>query len=178
MVLSQDATIITVTNTLLNTFLQTGRPVCFTVTTTSMMPLIKPGDQVIVEAVSQDQWRLGDIALIRLGDAWLVHRLIDRQIKVDKEFWLTKGDNVPSADRLWSNDELHGIMILVQKTDCRLDLRLRRIRIANFALSVISRLENRVFLSLPHFFHGVFLKGLRISSYMIVQLVLVRESFS
>ena len=79
----------------------------------SMEPALRPGDIVIVQPVSAESLRVGDIVRFRDGSTTILHRLVEiRGSGPDWEF-LTQGDanNVP--DRPVTEGEVEGRVILI-----------------------------------------------------------------
>lgn len=85
-------------------------PHFYIITTTSMVPTLKPGDLVIVQHVNPDKIKVGDIIAfnvvvydlynpvpVSLGFT-VTHRVVDI-VKYDNEtYFVTKGDNNPNTD--------------------------------------------------------------------------------
>lgn len=80
-----------ITNTAVQLWQQTGAPFRLAVTGTSMLPLLRPGDLVVV-APGAHAYPVGTIVVFRQGEQLVVHRVVRRW---GPEHWLTKGDNGP-----------------------------------------------------------------------------------
>ena len=102
-----------VTNELIDDHLRTGSSIRFGIPTSSMSPILMPGDQVIVRGVTPDHLRLGDILVVRQQGAWIAHRLIRQSIKGGSLF-LLKGDNSAEPDNPYSAADLYGVVDTVE----------------------------------------------------------------
>jgi signal peptidase I len=77
--------------------LKAGRSVRFKARGSSMVPLIRDGDNLLVEPVENTSLRVGDILLCSVqSDRVIVHRVVKR-CKADGKF-LLQGDRVPEPD--------------------------------------------------------------------------------
>jgi signal peptidase I len=112
-----------VANELIDAHFNAGNPIRFTISTSSMSPLLMPGDQIIVVPTSPETLRAGDLVLVRASGFWLAHRLIGKRIQNRKTRWITKGDNCSLADQIWSTDEMCGIITAVRTSFGCINLR-------------------------------------------------------
>jgi signal peptidase I len=162
------------TTDLIDVHLSMNRPIRFTITTSSMEPFIQKGDQIVAMSARHQDLRVGDIVLIQSNQVLLVHRLIAKDVKGDKNFWVTKGDNSPTIDRLWSKKEICAIIINVQRGDISLHPSARLVRKGNILLAAISRGEWQVFCLPASLFRRVMLRILHwvlwVGSWSISQL--------
>ena len=73
--------------------------ICFNAPGQSMHPFIHSGDKIFISPVTTETIRLGDILAIVCpsDDRVLVHRVV----KIQKEYYFTKGDNVASSGDGW-----------------------------------------------------------------------------
>jgi signal peptidase I len=124
---------------MINARLRVGSTIRFAVSTQSMLPTLAPGDCVIVRGASAAQARVGEIVLIKTDAAWLAHRLIEQRRADEGTLLVTKGDNCPDADGLWSAGRLYGIITMVERDGQRLNLISRRARGMNVLLAHLSR---------------------------------------
>ena len=94
-----------------------GSEIQLRVTSTSMTPLIRSGDTIVVETHQTEQFRRGDI-VVRVEeshpgaqpDDWVVHRLVG----ISRQGWLTKGDNLRVFDRPATPHALIGRVIQIK----------------------------------------------------------------
>ncbi len=77
-----------------------GERIRFRVQGQSMVPTLHPGDEVVVERVSQDTLRPGDLVLVRDGGRFLLHRLLGIRHHDGQQLLLTGGDGLRRADPL------------------------------------------------------------------------------
>ena len=77
----------------------------------SMVPLIEPGDMVLVRHVNFEDLRRGDMILVEQGGTFLVHRLV----AVHDHGVRTKGDNASHADVLVAPEDVLGRVVVVEK---------------------------------------------------------------
>lgn len=152
-----------VTNTLIDDCLQAGRAVRLTITTGSMMPMLRPGDQVIVCVARPEELRRGDIVLMQLGDSRVVHRLIGWRSVDGVQHLITKGDDARVADAICAPGNLCGIIMVIERNSHRMNLRTRGARALSHLLALLSRAESEIYRAQPGLFRRVALKGLRVS---------------
>ncbi len=79
---------------LVKTRLYSGQPVRFHVHTTSMIPLIHPGDVLVVHRLGMEKPEPGTLLVVHTGCWWLVHRLLVWKTSEDLTTIVTKGDNL------------------------------------------------------------------------------------
>lgn len=92
----------------------------FAATGWSMIPSLWPGDILIVERVSLDGLRLGDIVLVEREGGLCAHRLIARPDGSGWGKWLTQGDAMPAPDRPLCDRNLLGrVTSLVRNGNAR-----------------------------------------------------------
>ncbi|CAG0955057.1 signal peptidase I [Anaerolineae bacterium] len=114
------------TNELIDEHLQAGHRVRFVITTTSMLPMLAPGDQVIVAPTTPEQLRVGDIIVWRASGTWLAHRFIERRTA---DAWIiTKGDNHPFADSPQPAIYARGVVVALQNDTRQTNLVSTRVR--------------------------------------------------
>lgn len=80
----------------------------FAATGWSMLPTVWPGETLVVEHLTQDQVRIGDVVLIRREGRLCAHRVIASPSDPKNPQWTTQGDALPFADRPVSGNELLG----------------------------------------------------------------------
>ena len=80
----------------------------FAATGWSMLPSVWPGETLVVERVSQDQVRIGDLVLVGREGRLCAHRVVDRVGDAESHQWITQGDALPVPDRPVAGNELLG----------------------------------------------------------------------
>jgi hypothetical protein len=102
-----------------------------------MAPLLKPGDQVFVQAAVMDTIKRGDLLLMRRKDGFLVHRLV----AVDTWGWHTKGDRNRLADAPVSAPAVVGLVTAFERNGDRYSVLTRRHLIFASVLGWLGRKE-------------------------------------
>jgi signal peptidase I len=74
----------------------------------SMLPTVWPGDTLVVERVSQDQVRVGDVVVVGRDGELCGHRVIGMTDDPENPQWITQGDALPVPDRPVAGNELLG----------------------------------------------------------------------
>lgn len=74
----------------------------------SMLPTIWPGDTLVVERVSGDQVRVGDIVLVGRKGRLCAHRLVATASSAETRQWITQGDAMSVPDPAVAESELLG----------------------------------------------------------------------
>lgn len=80
----------------------------FAATGWSMLPSVWPGETLVVERVSQDQVRVGDVVLVGREGRLCAHRVVEKVDGADCHQWITQGDALPVPDRPVAEKELLG----------------------------------------------------------------------
>lgn len=117
---------------------QAGTATRLSVTGTSMLPLLQPGDALWLQSIDPAALRPGDLLLVRQNGVLLTHRLI----VVRPERWQTKGDNNRLADPPVTARQIVGRIVAVERGGRSLDLRQRCWLIANRLLARIGQIED------------------------------------
>ncbi len=119
-----------------------GTPLRFRVTSDSMAPLIAPGDEVIVAAVSPETLRPGDLVVAAApGRPFVVHRLVALRREGDVLWLVTRGDRSGTPDPAWTAEAIVGQVVAVVRAGQTLDLRRGRGRAMALAQAALARLE-------------------------------------
>jgi signal peptidase I len=74
----------------------------------SMLPTVWPGDTLVVERVSGDGVRVGDVVVVGRQGKLCAHRVIDAARDSGRPQWITQGDALPLPDSPVSESELLG----------------------------------------------------------------------
>ena len=80
----------------------------FAATGWSMFPTVWSGDTLVVERVSSDRFRVGDIALVGREGRLCAHRVVSLARSSGNRFWITQGDAMATPDRPVIESELLG----------------------------------------------------------------------
>ena len=78
------------------------------VTGWSMLPTVWPGDTLVVEPVSPDQVRIGDVVVVARDGQLCQHRVVSIAEDSGNRRWITRGDALPVPDRPVLENELLG----------------------------------------------------------------------
>lgn len=81
----------------------------------SMSPTIKNGDVVVVQPVSPDTLRQGDIVIYRRTGGHTAHRLV--AWKNGRRLLLTRGDALPHVDPPFTPEQVIGRVVAVERDD-------------------------------------------------------------
>ena len=120
-------------SSLLKEQLNNGKQVHFTVTGKSMKPLIRVGDEVIVERVNPDKLQPGEIILFERGNVFCTHRFIKRIH--DKTKFVTKGDNFFRFDPPLPENDILGKVVAIKRNDEFINLTQSKYRRFNFVFA-------------------------------------------
>ena len=104
----------------------------------SMMPLLRTGDEVLVQSVNPDNIRPGDIIVFKDQDKLIVHRVI-RRYKNGSPTFLQKGDCTTAAEIIRSEDVI-GKVIAVCKGTKIIRLNDGIWKVVNYILTLFSSL--------------------------------------
>ena len=88
----------------------------------SMRPLIKEGDILVVKSVAPQKLRRGDIAVFDLGKQLCAHRLIKKNFCANRWVFLAKSDKTFYADTPFSEQDLLGRVSCIQRGRRRINL--------------------------------------------------------
>jgi signal peptidase I len=87
----------------------------------SMVPMLRPGDQVLVQRVPVDILQRGDLIVTRRGNFYLTHRLV----AVDELGFHTKGDRNRQADAPIGVQFIVGQVVAVERRGQTRNIRTR-----------------------------------------------------
>jgi hypothetical protein len=118
------------------------------VATSSMLPLLAPGDEITVKRLSLDELRFSDIVVYTKRDELYVHRLLLKgKCQGERYFIATADRGFRFEDRL-AQESLLGKVITVHKPDRNIDLGLCSSRIKGLLSAVVSAYIGLVYESL------------------------------
>ena len=80
----------------------------FTETGWSMLPVIFPGDTLVVERVHPDNVSIGDVVVVGREGRLCTHRVVSMISDAGSPKWITRGDGMPGPDRPVLANELLG----------------------------------------------------------------------
>jgi signal peptidase I len=80
----------------------------FRATGWSMLPSVWPGDTLVIERVTADQVRVGDVMLVGRDGRLCAHRVVSVAEGYGSRRWITQGDANSAPDRPVSEEELLG----------------------------------------------------------------------
>ncbi len=110
------------------------------VSSDSMRPLLRMGDEVIVQRVDPHTLQPGDVLVMQRGGDWITHRLV----AVDEHGWHTHGDNTRYADEPASAAEIIGRVIAIERETQTIDLRQPHWRTIDRRINRVQRFQLRV----------------------------------
>src|SRR5437868_4610849 len=117
----------------------------------SMLPSIRPGDQIELQSTPVSEIKQGDIVAYRRDDRLFVHRVIGKDAAGQL---LTRGDTLPQADAPVSESEFLGVVTSVFRDGTRVDQRNSFAHRATAALFRRSQLCAALFLKFSLFSSG------------------------
>jgi len=130
---------------LINEELNSGKVFCFVISTLSMLPLIKPEDEIVVRKHSLNTLKRGDIIVFEKYRELYTHRLLYRRMSDSKIELITKGDNSLIIDEPISEKGLLGKVIRIKRGNKSINLESKFWKIMNNLTGTLSYLEWTVF---------------------------------
>ena len=110
------------------------------VTSDSMRPLLRTGDEAIVQRVDPHTLQPGDVLVVQRGNEWITHRLVT----IDDRGWHTHGDNTRYADEPASAAQIVGRVIAIEHGTQTIDLQQPHWRTIDRRINQVQRLQLRV----------------------------------
>ncbi len=80
-----------------------GQPFTLPVAGTSMLPWLRPGDEVSLQLAAAEALKIGDVMVFRLCQQLVMHRLIGKKRRHGQWLLCEKGDNLRTCS--WINEE-------------------------------------------------------------------------
>ncbi len=130
---------------LINEELNSGKVFCFVVSTVSMLPLIKPEDEIVVRKGSKETLKCGDIVVFERFRELYTHRLLCKRMSGSKMTLVTKGDNSFIADDPISEKDLLGKVTKIRKGNRSINLEGKFWKIVNSLAGTLFYLEWTVY---------------------------------
>jgi len=87
---------------------------------TSMWPLLRLEDRVILEVPCSPDVQCGEIVLVQQPNGFLLHRIIKIWHENGENYCLTRGDNSLCADQPVTASDVIGRMIALERNGCRI----------------------------------------------------------
>lgn len=88
---------------------------------TSMLPLLRDGDQVLVSH-NLSMVRNGDIVVFQLSNGLVAHRVLASLNSTEGRVFRTKGDNLLAYDPLIPQEQLFGRVLTVRRADRQMSI--------------------------------------------------------
>ena len=148
-----------------------GASIRFTVSTTSMLPTLRPGDALIVEGEAAAGVRPGEMVVIRNGNTWVVHRLIRRKVSGERYCFVTKGDNRRLADPGFDATAPVGVVKRIQRGEESIDLETWQAKYGGRVLAWLSAVQAELGALETGLFRRLITRGLQRGIYRLAWLV-------
>jgi signal peptidase I len=124
--------------------LQKGQPTRLTVSSNSMAPLLRPGDEIVLEPVTGADLVVGDILTLASAQGLLTHRYWATQNDSTGLHLLTRGDRPLVFDPPWPQEAVVGRMVARVRGGRELALTTSRGRRLNRHLVWLAKMEYRL----------------------------------
>jgi signal peptidase I len=98
-----------------------GQPVWFRVTSGSMHPLLRVGEQVRIEPATAEQIQLGEIAAFETGEGLVIHRIVQR-VQKSADIRLSEMSDVHLRVGPVDSAALVGRVVAIRQGNKRIDL--------------------------------------------------------
>lgn len=116
-----------------------------TVTSNSMSPLLRQGDEIGLEAVGMSEIRAGDLLVLQEQETFTTHRFWGMLRKKGENMLVTRGDRTLHFDRPWATQQIVGRVVVRRRGQKLLWLNRGRGRRLNHWLARLAQWENRLF---------------------------------
>lgn len=124
--------------------LRKGTSVRFQAGGSSMHPLVRDGDTLLITPCQADRVRLGEIVLCSAEpDRVLVHRVIRRRAGVASALYFIQGDQSPTPDGWIDQERIHGCLEAVEREGRRISMNGAAARVMGLLLVMVHRLGLR-----------------------------------
>ncbi len=111
-----------VVHDLVSSCLQERETVSFHIRTSSMFPMLLPGDKLTVKSISDEELLPGAIIILRYQNSWIAHRLITSKQGPGGQVYITKGDNLTYPDEPRERETIQGAVCEIVRGDRRITL--------------------------------------------------------
>jgi signal peptidase I len=140
--MTSDLSITHTVNDLIVERLRVGKTIRLEITTTSMLPLLRPGVQLVVQSVERTKVHAGDILVWLANRDWIAHRVIvcsaGHQV-------VTKGDHNLYADAFPVSGSSLGLVTRIENGARHLDLTDARVKFINKWIARVSNWQRLAF---------------------------------
>lgn len=124
--------------------LRSGKSVRFTARGSSMRPLVRDGDTLLIRPRQSESIGTGDVVLCEMdAGQLLVHRVIRRRAEGDGIRFLVQGDQVAGPDGWIPAVRVHGRLEEIERNGRRLDLTAAAPRLLGFLVALAQRMDQR-----------------------------------
>lgn len=120
---------------------ESGQRLKLEVISQSMLPILKPGDKIVVEKVGVESLEIGDVLVVLRKGEFITHRLVGWG---SKECY-TKGDNARHFDPPVQFERILGKVIAIEREDKITDLQSRHWKLSNRTLGHYHAFTGRMF---------------------------------
>lgn len=171
----------TVLEAVIDVWAQAGGRSFVAITGTSMFPLLREGDSVLV-AHGREDVKCGDIIVFRHNNRLFAHRVL-RIIAGEREnSFVTKGDNVLQFDPPFESGDVLGKVLAIKRGNRQMSIDTTAWRLTGWFIAVSTLILVRLFGWVRYFTHkpskscvhcltDIFLRGRRISFLLIRKVV-------
>ena len=118
---------------------------------TSMSPLIKEGDMLLVQH-AKHPIRLGDVIVFKRAKGFIAHRVVFIRKNSNKSVYRTKGDNLCSFDASLTQSSVLGRVVRIQRNDRAISLEKPYVKFFSFGLALLSYACGIFYQTLKRFF--------------------------
>jgi hypothetical protein len=115
-----------------------GKELCFRVASSSMLPLIHPGDEITVKPLIWEEVWFSDIVVYRKCDEFYVHRLLWKEKQGSLRYFVVKADCGFVFEKIPSEGDCFGKVISVNHKGKVIDLGQVKYRITSLIIGVAS----------------------------------------
>ena len=130
---------------LVKTRLYSGQTVRFHVHTNSMIPLIQPGDVLVVHKLGMEKPAPGTVVIVHTGRWWLAHRLLVWRSSKDYTTIITKGDNCVRVDPDQQSSSIYGSVETIIREGREINLMTFRSKLGGKVIAVLSLWQNNLY---------------------------------
>lgn len=103
--------------------LSEGHSVRFLAKGTSMHPLVRNGDILLITPIQADFVKVGEIVLCTAGTDWvLVHRVLRRRSGADGTNFFLQGDQAAAPDGWFNREQIHGYLQAIERKGRRISM--------------------------------------------------------
>jgi signal peptidase I len=104
--------------------LRLGKTLRFQARGSSMQPLVRDGDVLLVQPAGSRQVRVGDVILCssHAEQRVIVHRVVRKRLTPDGMRYWVQGDQVSRPDGLMSDEQIFGQLIAIDRHDLQIDM--------------------------------------------------------